>query len=101
MGGNGQAPVLSHTWRFGPDISTSVADEDGAVLRAFPNPANAQLHVQGTDRTPFTIHDARGAMVQAGTLSGAVDVHALPEGLYVLQLVGPDRRTSLRFAIQR
>jgi hypothetical protein len=57
--------------------------------------------VQGADRTAYTIHDARGALVQAGILNGAVEVHALPEGLYVLQLEGPDRRTAVRFVVQR
>jgi len=101
VGGNGQAPVLAHVWRFVPDISTAVNDADEAIWRVYPNPADAQLFVHGADRTAYTIHDARGGLVRAGILSGAVDVHALPEGLYMLQLEGSDRRTSLRFVVQR
>jgi hypothetical protein len=101
VGGNGQAPVLSHAWRFSPDISTTVNEEDRSDLRMYPNPAHAQLFVHGADRAPYTIHDARGALVQTGILNGAVDVHALPEGLYVLQLEGIDKRISLRFVVQR
>lgn len=101
VGGNGQAPVLSHTWRFGPDISTSVNEEDGMDINVHPNPANAELVVQGVGRVPYTVCDARGALVLAGTLNGAVDVQALPEGLYLLRLEGPEQPRTMRFMVQR
>ena len=101
VGGNGQSPVLSHAWRFSPDISTAMSEEENLALHVYPNPANDQLVVHGADRAAFTIHDALGRSMQHGVLNAPVDVRTLPEGPYVLRIVGMDRSMALPFLVRR
>ncbi len=101
VGGNGQAPVLTHAWRFTADLNTTVEEMGNTDLRIYPNPANEYLVVQGPERAPFSMHDARGVLVQRGTVNTPVDVRSLPEGLYVLRVEGNDQTFSVRFVVQR
>jgi len=69
------------------DFTTSVDERAPVHFSVFPNPSLDRINVSGPDGiTRFTITDAMGRVVHAGTGYAAVDVSAWANGLYRLML---------------
>ena len=72
------------------DISTTVATvKERGALRAWPNPANTVLHLEGAVQGPVQLLSADGSVVYTGVVSSlpahTIDVSALAPGLYMLR----------------
>lgn len=86
-----------------PIVSTAVPSGLDASIGFYPNPTTSTIQFTDTPSgsAPFTIHDVDGREVMKGTLQGNhVDVRLLPNGVYILQLYGPQDRAWFRFVKQ-
>lgn len=92
-----------------PSIATTTSARgvvaNTSALSAYPNPAMATLTLAGLAAGPATvgIYDAKGALVQAVQLAApggqaALDVSALPTGLYLLRVTSQAGSQTRRFA---
>lgn len=88
---------------FGSLMGTAVSDFSfDKQITLYPNPANETLYIKGlNDGTPHvaTIYNALGAkMLETQVDGGPVNIEALPEGMYLLNIRG-GRQTNktLRF----
>ncbi|MTB52099.1 endo-1,4-beta-xylanase [Lewinella sp. W8] len=89
------------------EIGTSVGEfgENSIPLRAYPNPTEGWLTVElppSSEESNYRIYSARGRLAREGTIGGAssrmrIDVAALPEGIYVLELQRGSERGVVRF----
>lgn len=101
VGGNGQAPVLSHTWRFSPAISTGLLNAFDHTHTPYPNPARDHLYIDLAQVQSYIVLDTVGAVVARGTAKRSVDVSALAPGLYTLRLGGATSPSTVRFVVER
>lgn len=69
-------------------VPVSVVPSVSNEISLFPNPVSDYLQVEGaTPRTSFSIYDVQGRLIQEGVLTSTrLDVRALPQGTYFLQL---------------
>lgn len=101
VGGNGQLPVLSSTWRFTVELSTGISGVVGTGLRVHPNPVRDQLNVDLEGPGAYQVLDALGAVRARGALRRTVDVSLLPTGMYVLVVERAGALASARFVVER
>ncbi|MFT3885423.1 MAG: serine hydrolase [Flavobacteriales bacterium] len=84
--------------------STGIADRNaGNVPSLFPNPCTDRFTVSlpgGTAGWRPTVLDAAGRVVLTPPAAAAIDVSALPAGLYALRCVKGDTVRTVRFAKQ-
>jgi hypothetical protein len=66
---------------------------------AYPNPATDQLQVPASTERAVLLNGA-GKQVQAADASGKLDVQAVPDGLYNLQLLHKGKLTNQRIQIK-
>jgi len=82
------SPVQAVTW------------QGGAVASFYPNPSAESITFTGTDgRLHYRIYNASGQQVAVGEAeSGSpVDLHAVPAGIYLLELSNKGQRSIQRF----
>jgi len=84
-------------------LSTATSELAGVELRAWPNPAEGTLWVEGlTGSTPFEVLDLAGRRIAQGTFSSdrnTVDLEQASTGMHVLRLLDGSGR-SIRFVKQ-
>ena len=74
------------------------------TFSAFPNPSNGTLYIKGWSQTAqATVTDATGRIVLEQTFQEghALDLHALPNGLYWIELRNKERRGLATISLQR
>ncbi|TND07990.1 MAG: cell surface protein [Bacteroidetes bacterium] len=76
-----------------PIIITGIAGAENSVFSVYPNPVHGLLTIrfaQETEATDLVIYDMTGRVVlrekTTGGFTRVIDVHALPSGMYQLQL---------------
>ncbi len=74
-------------------VSTPMREGVQTPMKLYPNPANETVIVScpACDKhtSHYTIYDLKGALLQQGRFQGSstqIDVHALPPGIYFIQL---------------
>lgn len=94
-------PIITPPAVFTVSTPTGVGDVATAPIGIHPNPVRDRLWVSGVDGpVPYRVRDVHGRTVQQGTLAqGAVDVAALPAGMYVIAVEG--LAPALRFVKER
>ena len=109
---------IDNQWFFGLTVTGTTAgetapDASALGLRVSPNPADASVEVSYTlaDAGPvrLAVYDALGRAVAvvaegqrgAGSHAGALDVSALPPGVYVARLAAPGGEASAQFTVVR
>lgn len=94
-------PIITPPAVFTVSTPTGVGDVATAPIGIRPNPVRDRLWVSGIDGpVPYRVRDVHGRTVQQGTLAqGAVDVAALPAGMYVIEVEG--LAPALRFVKER
>jgi hypothetical protein len=77
-----------------PDIDSEV--------QCYPNPAVNVLHIRNIDRASFIITTMTGISLHSGTVENgsAINVDALPAGMYILNLTDEGKSTKLKFVKQ-
>ncbi len=85
---------------------TFLAEQNASVVRAFPNPAVRQIHIDASnagisvDRYEWV--NTQGALVEAGSLEGLVIATPEVNGMYLLHLyAGTEWITVKRIMVQR
>ena len=81
------------TFAYGCAFSNNIAglEESFGAYQIFPNPANKNLQIQGSDelQTYFQLLDVRGAVVLTGFINksqNTIDIENIKNGTYLLQL---------------
>lgn len=112
--------TLSVTGDCGTDIKTAELVIDnvsiegmlgGLRLRAYPNPADDRVMIEAEGEDPMdlilSLTDLRGKIIQSdawsirpGTVSRTVDVSALAEGVYILQISGSEGQFIRRIVVR-
>ncbi len=88
--------------------ATSVNEREGVQMKLFPNPAqqNLQVEMPAFGVIHMSVLDALGREVlhdhttAAGHLRHSLDVSELPAGMYTLELIGTDGRSTAHFVKQ-
>jgi uncharacterized repeat protein (TIGR01451 family) len=99
------APIVTPPAVFTVDIGAGIeAGSTTSALRILPNPAHDRIQLIVDDATvlPYRILDLLGQEVQRGTAqpNAWIDVQALANGSYVLEVTKAGVPTSLRFMKQ-
>ncbi|MEO9533892.1 MAG: YHYH protein [Crocinitomicaceae bacterium] len=79
------------------DGGMGLNDENELSFEVYPNPANALLTVSGINGGTYIIFDNLGRQVDAGTNGGQINIEALTEGVYTLQLSIDNQSSFKRF----
>lgn len=97
VGENTEGISRSFTFNNGPNTYTITQEEVASVesvfsaIRIYPNPVSDNLQIIGAPvNSQYHIANSIGGQVASGKLSGTtsgIDVHALPAGVYTLQLL--------------
>lgn len=77
--------------KYSPPVLSTELVEEAPVLQLFPNPTTQFVQVTGlVEPTAYFIYTLNGTIALQGTLESnqTVDVQALPQGVYLLQLEG-------------
>jgi plastocyanin len=85
------------------DGPTHLNDQSAAEssLKLYPNPSSDIIYMDGLDAsTAYRVYDAEGKLLFTGRTTGTIDISALSEGPYLLELVG-DRPRFKSFVILR
>ena len=84
--------------------SLGIDDVSTATLAVHPNPARQMVSVTLPDPNgTLTLFDATGRQLmqrQTASTETTVDVHTLPQGVYMLQYTSPRGTTTTRFVVQ-
>ena len=84
------------------DITGDIPEESkvSSAIRIYPNPAKNYLHVECRYQDlSYVIYSISGKLIKRGEiLSGVIDITSLPQGHYLLKLVGKNEANTLRFS---
>ena len=89
------------------ELGTSIGEFAGSTVNVFPNPASTTLTVNIPSligRTEFTLTDATGRIVTGNVITtdrNAIDVSAMPAGIYALTLRNGASVWSTRVVVTR
>lgn len=105
---DGETEVSSQAALVSFNGPTSVNEREGVPVQLFPNPAYHQLQVQmpAYGLVSMRVFDALGRVVMvdnttsAGDLRHIMDVSELPAGVYALELIGSNGRSTANFIKQ-
>jgi hypothetical protein len=74
------------------DQSNSIAKAGISPFRVYPNPAQAELHISGTETADsWKIQSINGAEVLSGYGENKISLQGLENGVYILQLISGDK----------
>lgn len=94
--------IVSATFtKIGASDPTPVEEHPLAGVRAYPNPVESQLSVDGVQPTThYELYNMLGTAIMRGIAGGesfTLDMGALPAGVYILRLRSADgREVALR-----
>lgn len=95
------APPIDSTITIVEDVSTGIPPTLTTALRAFPNPADEVLNLHSMrdlSNHAAIVYDVNGRAAINTTLhGGALDIHTLRPGVYVLHVQFDDARAVCRF----
>jgi hypothetical protein len=85
------------------DLPTNVRENELNQLSVYPNPSSDVIRVNDVSfGTPFQIINTAGQQVLSGNIAdGEIDVRALPQGLYFLQINSENTVSSAKLTIVR
>lgn len=100
--------ISSAAARTGSTAAALVSPEEAALLPGqislFPNPVTDRLTVQGPglNGSAYQVLDAYGTVKSSGVVSQqAINLSALPAGVYTLRIVGPQQQKITRQLIKQ
>ncbi len=59
-----------------------------SALGVYPNPCTSEINLKGIAQSAFSVYDLTGKQLLSGTTDGAINVSALQNGVYVLNVDG-------------
>jgi len=73
----------------GMDATVSTTESQNASFHVYPNPAFDFINIQQVMESEmnYTIYDGSARLHQKGTTTGKIDISALPDGVYYLNLI--------------
>lgn len=78
-------------------------EEDRAEISIYPNPTSSVLQIESVDHSSMEIFNANGKLVHSAQLRGQlsrIDVSTWADGIYFIDLKGPDGVTREKFVKQ-
>ena len=71
-------------------------------IELYPNPASNVIYIKNLphEQADYAIFNVMGQKVDAGTYSGAIDIAALEQGLYILQLKSGQYSETAKFIVK-
>lgn len=83
------------------EVVSSVNELTNRSLSLYPNPAAGQLHIDGLTEQPtdFQILDLNGRVVLKGTATSSIDVSALDNGIYLIDMQVEGASMRQRFVV--
>lgn len=80
-------------------IATGIAESAKInEIKVFPNPANNRLFVETTiSFETFSIYNLIGEKIESNLFTGEINIEALPQGIYILQLKDSNTVSNLKF----
>ncbi len=100
-------------WRILPrdendvELSTGVGQHHLEMASVYPNPASSLVAIQlpgSNERVEYRVNDAAGRMIHSGILTQErtmIDVSGMPNGSYLITLIGTDAMWSTRMMVAR
>lgn len=84
-------------WRFTPSIGSSVKNRMVQNSSVFPNPVNDKIYIRNSIAFDnYKIHGIDGKVILAGKFENEIDVQALSQGVYYLNLYAKDKISVLK-----
>jgi hypothetical protein len=95
-------------WEFfnwgitGVEIITAINESSAAGFNVFPNPAQNSIYFTPVLNVPATvlIYDLNGRTLITEKLTHgqqSIDIHSLPEGIYMMKIVGSQKTDAVKF----
>ncbi|WP_276132823.1 T9SS type A sorting domain-containing protein [Polluticoccus soli] len=79
----------------------SVPEVAERSINLYPNPANTQLHIEGTTLKTYSITEVLGRKILEGeTIDNAIDIHTLSPGNYILNFQLDGKESHAKFVKQ-
>lgn len=78
--------ILAYELSFTNSVANAI-DEHCSI---FPNPSSGKLYLSGISNHDYLIMDATGRIVQQGKQQPALDITAMPAGMYIIRLFHAD-----------